>query len=75
VRTPASLVNRARDDFFADAALPRDEDLGVRAGGAENFLLYFTQNRAGTDELNRFHKMVILNLPFAAEETFIPVCG
>jgi len=64
MRTPASLVDRAGDDLLADAAFPGDEYLCVGARGAENLLLYFAQDRARTDELNRFHiGIVILSLP------------
>ena len=54
-------MNRTRDDLLAYAAFSGNEHLGVGRRGAENLLLYFSQNRACTDELNRVHKWLIFS--------------
>jgi hypothetical protein len=53
VRAVASLVNKARHDFFADPALARNEDLGARSRGAENLLVDFAHRGADSDQALR----------------------
>ena len=45
--TAAAMVDQARDDLLADAALAGDQHLGVRAGGMFDF--FFNTANGGTD--------------------------
>jgi hypothetical protein len=45
-------MDRASDDFLSDAALTRDQDLGVGTGYAIDLLLEGRNLRAATCELN-----------------------
>jgi hypothetical protein len=59
----APLVNKARDDFLADAALARNEDLGARPGGAEDLLVDFAHCRTDSDQALSDVHMVVAKCP------------
>ena len=48
----ASFVDETRDDFLSDPALPSNQDLGIRPGGAVYVLLYALPGGAGPEELD-----------------------